>query len=50
MVNVALKRFIKDWSDAEERPSLLDELLEQRKLARARMGQKFKDLGEEQRV
>jgi hypothetical protein len=40
MVNVALKRFIKDWEETEKQSELLMELLEHRKLARRRMGGK----------
>ncbi len=38
MVNVALKRFIEDWQHPDSHSQLLDELLEQRQIARSRMG------------
>lgn len=38
MVNVALKRFIQDWQHPDSHIQLLDELLEQRQIARSRMG------------
>ncbi len=40
MVNVALKRLIRDWQDPEKQDLLRDELLEQRKVARSNMGQR----------
>jgi hypothetical protein len=38
MVNVALKRFIEDWEHPDSHDQLLAELLEQREIARSRMG------------
>ncbi|WGV24613.1 hypothetical protein [Halotia branconii] len=38
MVNVALKRFIEDWEHPDSQTQLLNELLEQRQIARSRMG------------
>jgi hypothetical protein len=38
MVNVALKRFIEDWEHPDTQEQLLAELLEQREIARSRMG------------
>ncbi|MCC2691982.1 hypothetical protein IQ240_05175 [Nodularia sp. LEGE 04288] len=38
MVNVALKRFIEDWEHPDSQHQLLNELLEQRQIARSRMG------------
>lgn len=40
MVNVALKRLIRDWQDSEQQNLLHDELLEQRKIARSNIGRK----------
>lgn len=40
IVNVALKRFVKDWEEPSKQAELLSELLEQRNLARQRMGGK----------
>jgi hypothetical protein len=40
MVNVALKRLIRDWQDSEQQNLLHDELLEQRKIARSNMGRR----------
>ncbi|MBE9082910.1 MULTISPECIES: hypothetical protein [unclassified Tolypothrix] len=38
MVNVALKRFIEDWEHPDSQTQLLNDLLEQRQIARSRMG------------
>ncbi|MBC6435794.1 hypothetical protein FM036_41885 [Nostoc sp. HG1] len=38
MVNVALKRFIEDWEHSDSQTQLLNELIEQRQIARSRMG------------
>ncbi|MBD2667481.1 hypothetical protein [Richelia sinica] len=38
MVNIALKRFIEDWEHPDRQHQLLNELLEQRQIARSRMG------------
>ncbi len=38
MVNVALKRLIEDWEHPNSHDQLLAELLEQREIARSRMG------------
>ncbi|MEH2356525.1 hypothetical protein [Nostoc sp.] len=38
MVNVALKRFIEDGEHPDSQTQLLNELLEQRQIARSRMG------------
>ncbi|MEH2026833.1 hypothetical protein [Nostoc sp.] len=38
MVNVALKRFIEDWEHPDSQTQLLNELIEQRQIARSRMG------------
>lgn len=43
MVNVALKRLIKDWQDPDKHDLLHDELLEQRRLARSNMGKRRTD-------
>jgi hypothetical protein len=43
MVNVALKRLIKDWQDPEQQILLRDELLEQRSVARSNMGRRKPD-------
>lgn len=43
MVSVALKRFINDWENPDERSQLLSELLQQRKIARSNMGKKRVD-------
>ncbi|MBR8834356.1 MAG: hypothetical protein DSM106950_10055 [Stigonema ocellatum SAG 48.90 = DSM 106950] len=40
MVNVALKRLIRDWQDPEQQNLLRDELLEQRRVARSNMGRR----------
>lgn len=40
MVNVALKRLIRDWQDLEKQQPLREELLEQRRLARSYMGKR----------
>lgn len=40
MVNVALKRFIKEWEEPDKQSELLAELLEHRKTSRKRMGNK----------
>ncbi len=40
IVNVALKRLIRDWQDSEKHNLLHDELLEQRRVARSNMGRK----------
>ena len=40
MVNVALKRFVKDWEEPDNQAELLSELLEQRKVSRTKMGRK----------
>lgn len=40
MVNVALKRFIRDWKKLDKQAELLDELLEHRKKSRKRMGRR----------
>lgn len=43
MVNVALKRLIRDWQDPEQLNLLCEELLEQRRIARSKMGTKNTD-------
>lgn len=40
IVNVALKRLIKDWQDPQKQHLLYEELLEQRRLARSNMGKR----------
>jgi hypothetical protein len=40
IVNVALKRLIKDWQDENKQNLLQQELLEQRRTARSNMGRK----------
>jgi hypothetical protein len=40
LVNVALKRLIRDWHNPAEQSLLSEELLEQRKIARSKMGRK----------
>ena len=40
MVNVALKRFIKEWEELDKQSELLAELFEHRKTSRKRMGNK----------
>ncbi len=45
IVNVALKRLIRDWQDPEKQDLLRDELLEQRKVARSNMGRRKVDGG-----
>ncbi len=40
MVNVALKRFVKDWEEPDNQAELLSELLEQRKVSRTKMGRR----------
>jgi hypothetical protein len=40
LVSIALQRLIGAWNNAEERNQLLEELLEHRQEARARMGNK----------
>lgn len=42
LVSVAVKRLIIDWNDDCLQPQLLEELLEHRKDARTRMGQRKK--------
>ncbi|WP_407899325.1 hypothetical protein [Scytonema sp. NUACC26] len=42
IVNVALRRLIKDWQDPEKQNLLHNELLEQRRIARTKMGRKEK--------
>jgi len=43
MVNVALQRLIRDWQDPERQNLLSDELFEQRRVARSKMGRKNTD-------
>lgn len=43
IVNVALKRLIRDWQDPKWQNLLHDELLEQRRVARSNMGRKKVD-------
>ncbi len=43
IVNVALKRLIRDWQDPEKQDLLRDELLEQRRVARLNMGRRKVD-------
>jgi hypothetical protein len=43
IVNVALKRLIRDWQDPEKQKMLHEELLEQRRVARSNMGRKKVD-------
>jgi len=38
LVTVALQNFMNDWKDTDKREQLLDQLLENRKMARANMG------------
>ncbi len=45
MVNVALKRLIRDWQNPELQNSLNDELLEQRRVARSNMGRRKSEDG-----
>jgi hypothetical protein len=40
IVNVALKRLIKDWQDSDKHNLLFNQLLEQRKVARSNMGKR----------
>jgi len=40
LVSVAVKRLINDWNDDRLQPQLLEELLQHRKDARARMGKR----------
>ncbi|MBH8566797.1 hypothetical protein I8748_32400 [Nostoc sp. CENA67] len=40
IVNVALKRLIKDWQDENKQNLLQEELLEQRRTARSNMGRR----------
>jgi hypothetical protein len=40
IVTVALRRFLQDWDNAEKQSELLNDLLAQRKVARASMGRK----------
>lgn len=40
IVNVALKRLIRDWQDENKQNLLQEELLEQRRTARSNMGRK----------
>jgi len=40
LVTIALKRFMTSWGESGEQPKLLAELLNQRKIARSRMGRK----------
>jgi hypothetical protein len=40
LVTVALKGFIENWQDSAEQPRLLAALLNQRKVARSKMGRK----------
>jgi hypothetical protein len=40
MVTVALRRFLKDWENLDNQEEILGELLEQRRIARTKMGEK----------
>lgn len=40
MVSVAVKRLIDEWQNSAQQSLLLDELLEQRRIARSKMGRK----------
>lgn len=40
LVSLALKRLISDWDNLEEREELLEDLLEHRRVARSKMGNK----------
>jgi hypothetical protein len=43
LVSIAIERSIRDWYDPEKQSQLLAELLEHRKNARSRMGQRSRD-------
>lgn len=43
IVNVALKQFINDWQDEDKRNFLHEQLLEQRVIARSKMGRRKMD-------
>lgn len=43
MVSIALKRFINEWNNSDEQNQLLNELLEQRRIARSNMGRRKVD-------
>lgn len=43
MVNVALKRLIRDWQDPQQKKVLSNELLKQRNVSRSKMGRKKAD-------
>jgi hypothetical protein len=45
IVNVALKQFINDWQDPDKHNLLHQQLLEQRSIARSKMGQRKLDGG-----
>jgi hypothetical protein len=40
MVTVAFRRFLKDWDNLDKQEEILEEILEQRRIARTKMGQK----------
>jgi hypothetical protein len=43
LVSIAIERSIRDWYDPEKQSQLLADLLEHRKNARSRMGQRSRD-------
>lgn len=43
LVNVAFRRFLKDWNNVDERSQILDELLKNRQDSRSKMGRKKSD-------
>jgi hypothetical protein len=43
LVSIAIERSIRDWNNPEQQSQLLAELLEHRKNARSRMGQRNRD-------
>ena len=43
LVSIAIERSIRDWHNPEKQSQLLEELLEHRKSAQSRMGQRSKD-------
>lgn len=43
LVSVAVRRFIRDWDNTDERTQIIDELLENRQEAQSRMGKRKGD-------
>lgn len=43
MVSIALQRFVRDWNDPDEQARILETLMENRRKARSKMGQRKRD-------